>query len=147
MYELETEIFLPRPLDEVFAFFADARNLEEITPPFLSFSVITEGEIDMQPGTMIDYRLRVRGVPLRWQSEITAWNPPRRFAMTWHVGRSEEEASQIDVRFEDSPTGCTIHLRHDGWEVHGTAAANLRENYNTGWDGVLTDFAARAADT
>ena len=99
MYELETDIFLPRPLDEVFAFFADARNLEEITPPFLSFSVITEGEIDMRPGALIDYKLRVRGLPLRWQSEITAWEPPYRFVdeqrrgpyRVWHHEHTFEE--------------------------------------------------------
>lgn len=99
MYELETEIFLPRPLDEVFGFFADARNLEEITPSFLSFSVVSEGEIDMRPGTLIDYRLRVRGVPLRWQSEITAWDPPFRFVdeqrrgpyRVWHHEHTFEE--------------------------------------------------------
>ncbi|NKB90449.1 MAG: CDP-paratose 2-epimerase [Acidobacteria bacterium] len=99
MYDLETEIFLPRRLDEVFAFFADARNLETLTPSFLSFSVITEGEIDMRPGALIDYRLRVRGIPLKWQSEITAWEPPFRFVdeqrrgpyRVWHHEHTFEE--------------------------------------------------------
>ena len=76
----ESSIWLPRPLDEVFAFFSDASNLEVITPPWLSFSVVTPAPIEMQPGTLIDYRLRFRGIPLRWRSEITTWDPPHGFA-------------------------------------------------------------------
>ena len=79
-YELATWQWLPRPRPEVFAFFADARNLERITPAFLSFRVLTANPIDMHAGALIDYQLRLRGVPLRWQSEITLWDPPRRFA-------------------------------------------------------------------
>jgi ligand-binding SRPBCC domain-containing protein len=79
MYTLEKEILLPRPIEEVFGFFADARNLQTITPPWLHFAIKTPGEIHMRPGTRIDYRLRVRGIPLTWVSEITAWEPPHRF--------------------------------------------------------------------
>jgi len=76
----ESSLWLPRPLDEVFEFFSDASNLEVITPPWLKFSVVTPRPIEMRPGTLIDYRLRFRGFPLRWRSEITAWDPPHRFA-------------------------------------------------------------------
>lgn len=79
MFTLEAEVVLPRPLDEVFAFFSSARNLEILTPPFLRFQVLTPEPIVMEPGTVIDYRLRLRGVPLRWQSVISAWEPPHRF--------------------------------------------------------------------
>jgi ligand-binding SRPBCC domain-containing protein len=80
VHTFTSEIWLPRPVQDVFAFFADARNLQKITPPWLSFEVLTPGKITMAPGALIDYRLRVRGVPIRWQSEITVWEPPRRFA-------------------------------------------------------------------
>jgi ligand-binding SRPBCC domain-containing protein len=74
-----SKIWLRRPLEEVFAFFADAGNLQALTPDWLDFSVVTPAPILMRGGTLIDYRLRLRGFPIRWQSEITAWEPPRRF--------------------------------------------------------------------
>jgi ligand-binding SRPBCC domain-containing protein len=73
------EIQLPRPIDEVFAFFADARNLQTLTPPWLRFEILTPGSIEMARGMQIDYRLRLHGLPLRWTSKITAWETPRRF--------------------------------------------------------------------
>ena len=76
---LQSEIWLPRPLEEVFAFFADPRNLQDLTPDWLDFSIVTPTPVLMRPGARIDYRLRVHGFPIRWQSEITAWDPPRRF--------------------------------------------------------------------
>lgn len=78
-FRLHAVCELPRPVDEVFAFFADARNLERLTPPFLNFEVLTPDPIDMREGALIDYRLRVRGLPLRWQSRISVWEPPHRF--------------------------------------------------------------------
>ncbi len=77
-YRLETKLFVPALLQDVFTFFADARNLETITPPSLRFKVLTP-EVTMCQGARIDYRLRLRGLPFRWQSEITAWEPNVRF--------------------------------------------------------------------
>jgi ligand-binding SRPBCC domain-containing protein len=76
---LTTEQVLPRPLHELFPFFAEARNLERITPPWLRFEVLTPGPISMRAGALIDYRLRWRGLPLRWRTEIEVWEPPHRF--------------------------------------------------------------------
>lgn len=76
---LETEMWIARPREEVFPFFADAHNLETITPPLVRFAILTPDPIEMRVGLRIDYRLHVRGLPLRWQSEITAWEPPNRF--------------------------------------------------------------------
>lgn len=79
-YTLQTELWLPRPRDEVFAFFSEARNLESLTPPWLKFEVLTPGPIEMRPGALIDYRIRIHGIPFRWRTEITEWHPPHRFA-------------------------------------------------------------------
>jgi ligand-binding SRPBCC domain-containing protein len=79
LFKLETELWLPHRRDEVFRFFADAFNLETLTPPWLKFEVLTPRPIEMRVGLQIDYRLRLRGLPLRWRSEITAWEPPGRF--------------------------------------------------------------------
>ena len=78
-FTLTTEQWLPRPLPEVFAFFADAGNLDALTPAWLRFEILTPRPIAMKVGALIDYRLRFRGLPIRWQSEISDWQPPRRF--------------------------------------------------------------------
>jgi ligand-binding SRPBCC domain-containing protein len=77
--EFTAEKTLPRPIDEVFAFFADAGNLQAITPPWVHFQILTPRPIEMRVGTLIDHRLKIRGVPVRWRSEITVWEPPHRF--------------------------------------------------------------------
>ena len=74
---LSTRIFLPRSIDSVFAFFADAGNLETITPKSLRFRIVTPRPIEM--GTLIDYRLSLRSVPIRWRTEISNWDPPYKF--------------------------------------------------------------------
>jgi len=76
---MQTELWVPRPIAEVFQFFADARNLEQITPPWLRFRILAPASIEMRVGARIAYLLRIRGVPVRWESEITAWEPPHRF--------------------------------------------------------------------
>jgi ligand-binding SRPBCC domain-containing protein len=83
---LETDLWLPRPLHEVFAFFSDASNLNALTPPWLHFQIESPQPLTMGQGTRIDYRLRLHGVPLRWRTEITVWEPPHRFVDTQREG-------------------------------------------------------------
>ncbi len=75
-----SEVYLARPIEEVFAFFSDAANLEKLTPPWLNFQILTPRPIPMAVDTRIQYRLRLHGIPIRWESKISAWDPPRRFA-------------------------------------------------------------------
>ena len=78
-FTLHDELWLPRPVAEIFPFFADAGNLEKITPPWLSFHVLTPAPIAMRPGALIDYQIKVHGLPIRWRTEIVEWEPPHRF--------------------------------------------------------------------
>jgi ligand-binding SRPBCC domain-containing protein len=79
-HRLEREQLVPRPLAEVFAFFAQARNLERTTPPWLRFEVLTPEPIEMGAGALIEYRLRLHAVPLRWLTHIEEWQHERAFA-------------------------------------------------------------------
>lgn len=72
-------MWVPRPPAQVFPFFAAAENLERLTPAWLSFRILTPLPIAMQEGTLIDYRIGVRGLPLRWRTRIARWEPPHAF--------------------------------------------------------------------
>ena len=67
------------PREEVFRFFSNAENLESITPPELGFHIVSPRPIYIKKGTLIDYKLSMRGIPFRWRTEITHWEPPFEF--------------------------------------------------------------------
>jgi ligand-binding SRPBCC domain-containing protein len=112
-YHLERSLFIPRPRTEVFPFFADAANLERITPPFLRFHILTPPPIDMRTGTLIDYQLRLYGLPLRWRTRIEACEPPDYF---------------IDMQL--SGPYKAWHHRHDFAEVPGGTEMRDRVDYD-----------------
>ena len=125
VHTLRREQRLPVPPDEVFAFFADAFNLERITPPWLGFRIATPGPIAMGPGTLIEYRLRLHGVPVRWLTRIEVWEPGRRFVdvqvrgpyRMWHHTHEFEGAGSGDTIVRDTvryamplgPVGALAH--------------------------------------
>ena len=76
---LERTQIIDLPREQVFDFFADAVNLERITPPELNFHIVTPQPIDIKNGCLIDYQLKLRGIPIKWKTEITGWNPPCSF--------------------------------------------------------------------
>jgi ligand-binding SRPBCC domain-containing protein len=94
------------PILEVFDFYGDARNLERITPPWLGFEVMTPGPIEMGVGTLIEYRLRLHRVPVRWRTRIEAWEPPRRFLDV--QARGPYSLWEHTHEFEEDGPGATI---------------------------------------
>ena len=78
-YVLTCAVVLSRSRDEVFGFFSDAFRLEQITPDWLNFRILTPGPIELSKGSLIDYRIRLHGIPIGWQTEISSWEPPYSF--------------------------------------------------------------------
>lgn len=141
-FVLIAEQLLPRPRHEVFEFFCDAFQLEALTPPWLNFSVLTPAPIPMSAGTLIDYRLGVHGLPLKWQSRIEVWEPPLRFVdvqvrgpyRRWHHEHRFEELDDgtlcRDVVHYSVPGGRLVEkclVRPDLVRIFRFRQARLRE--------------------
>ena len=73
MYEFHQETRIPYPVEEVFQFFSNAENLERITPSFLGFQILTPTPLQIKTGTLIDYKLKIHGFPMRWRTRISSW--------------------------------------------------------------------------
>ena len=117
-YLLETTQLLACPLEEVFAIFSDAFQLERITPPWLHFQVLTPAPIEMATGTLIDYRLRLHGIPLRWRTRIAAWEPPYRFIDEQLKGPYRWWVHEHT--FEETPSGILMKDRVDYGFIGGS---------------------------
>jgi ligand-binding SRPBCC domain-containing protein len=107
VHRLERSQRIPGRRDEVFTFFADASNLEAITPPFLHFRILSPLPIEMRSGTRIDYALSLGGVPFRWRTRITEWEPGTRFV-------DEQESGPYAIwrhthRFDDQGSSTVMH--------------------------------------
>lgn len=105
-WRLTLSQWLAKPPNELFPFYADAFNLEQITPKLLNFKVVTPPPIEMAVGTLINYRLRVRGVPIRWTTKITEWDPPYRFCDTQLKGPYKRWVHTHRFTEEDGGTRC-----------------------------------------
>ncbi len=143
-YRLEAEIWVPQPREAVFAFFSDAYNLEAMTPPWMNFHVATPAPIVMSEGTLIDYRLRLHGIPLSWRSVISLWEPPYRFVdeqvrgpyRMWHHEHQFEEQNGgtlvRDLVDYAVPGGAFIHwllVRRDIDRIFAYRTAHLQQRF------------------
>ena len=116
VWRLTMSQWLNAPREALFSFFADAYNLEKITPDLLGFKVLTPEPIEMGPGTLIDYKLKVRGVLIRWRTLIETWEPCDKFTdeqlkgpyKRWHHTHSfvdENGGTRCDDLVEYAPPG------------------------------------------
>lgn len=133
MYSIHTEIVLPCSRERVFSFFSDPHNLEIITPEWLRFRVLSRG-IEMKLGSFIDYRLRLRGIPIRWQSEITTWNPPYCFVDQQCRGPYAEWIHTHQFEEMEGSTKVADNVRYDHlggrWVNYLFVARNLEEIFS-----------------
>lgn len=104
--QIHAETIVPAPLDETFAFFSDASNLERLTPPWLNFRIRTPAPIDMREGAEIDYRIVLYGWPIPWRSRIDVWEPGRRFVDRQLLG--PYRWWHHEHRFEPAPGGTRV---------------------------------------
>ena len=115
---------IKKNIEQLFDFFSKAENLNIITPPILGFKIITPLPVEMKKGTIIDYKIKLNGIPFRWRTEITKWDPPCFFEDTqiwgpykmWiHEHRFEEKdgmTNMIDTVRYLSPGGIFEFIPH-----------------------------------
>ena len=102
--------------EDIFEFFASAENLERLTPPWLNFKILSALPIDMDAGTVIEYQIKLHGIPIRWESEITLWDPPHNFCDVQRKGPYRKWVHEHI--FETSDVGTLVRDRVN-YEVIG----------------------------
>ena len=112
LHTLTTSMSLPLPRDQVLAFFAEASNLERITPPELGFEIVTPQPLHLCEGTRIDYRLHLFGIPFSWQTEIQRWNPPEEFVDVQRRGPYKHWVHTHRFREDDGVTTIEDHVEY-----------------------------------
>jgi ligand-binding SRPBCC domain-containing protein len=117
IHSLDSTVWLPRPIGEVFAFFSDAFNLQVLTPPWLNFSVLSPSPINMACGARILYRLRLHRIAIAWKSEITAWDPPYRFVDEQIHGPYRRWHHEHHFAERDGGTDVQDHVEYDVYAV------------------------------
>jgi ligand-binding SRPBCC domain-containing protein len=120
-FALHAEQWLPCARSKLFDLFSDAFKLETLTPPLLRFQVLTPPPIVIRTGTLIDYKLRLHGIPIRWQSEISEWEPPSRF-VDWQT-RGPYRLWRHEHRFVEQ-LGGTLAIDHVEYRAPGGSLVN-----------------------
>lgn len=109
---LDRSIWVPQQLSQVFPFFAEAKNLEQLTPDWLRFEILSDLPIEMQRGTLIDYRIRLYGIPMRWRTLISSWEPPFRFVDEQILGPYSQWWHEHTFEERDGGTLLRDHVRY-----------------------------------
>lgn len=137
IYSLKREQLIPRPLDEVFAFFGDAENLERITPSWLNFNIVSPRPIAMAAGTHIVYRLKWHGVPMKWVTEIVEWAPPYKFVDVQLQGPYKLWRHTHTFEADGARTRMTDHVSYRlpfGWIGQVAHALSVKKNVHEIFD-------------
>ena len=120
-FELFTEQYIPCSIEEVFNFYSEAKNLNLITPKFLDFNILSQSSASIEEGTILKYRLKIHGVPIKWKSLIKQWSPPNKFMdvqltgpyLKWHHIHSfssfDDKTKVTDKVEYIVPGGALIH--------------------------------------
>jgi ligand-binding SRPBCC domain-containing protein len=145
-YRISTETLIDAPINTVFDFFSKAENLEQLTPKTLKFKILTPLPIEMKMGALIDYKISIRGIPMRWKTEIAIWEPGKRFVdrqlkgpyKQWiHEHRFVPEGTKtrmfdnVDYALPFGPLGQIVHTLFVKREVEGIF--RFREQAITQW--------------
>ena len=137
---LERTQVVPVAIDDAFAFFADARNLERITPPWLGFRIVEAPE-QLAVGARLRYRLTLFGIPIRWRTEIVEWNPPRGFVDVQRRGPFLLWEHAHRLRTVEGGTEIYDHVRYRLFL--GPLGALVRRLLVRGWVEGIFDYRAR----
>ena len=78
-FQINKTQFIEKPIDVVFSFFSKPENLEKITPQYLHFEILNDSPIHMKEGLVINYKMKIRKIPVKWSSVIKSYNPPFSF--------------------------------------------------------------------
>jgi len=117
LHILNKQTLINKPLEEVFSFFSKPGNLNLITPPELGFEILTELPFEMKKGAVIDYVIKLKGIPLKWKTEITKWEPPFLFEDTQLKGPYKIWIHEHSFKETKSGTIMTdiVKYRSPGW--------------------------------
>jgi ligand-binding SRPBCC domain-containing protein len=121
-FTLERQTVIDQPIDIVFSFFSDASNLEVLTPLWLNFNILTVLPIKMKAGAQINYKLKLHGIPVKWQSDITKWDPPNKFVDEQTQGPYTKWVHTHE--FTETPQGILIKDRVE-YQVPGGFISNF----------------------
>ena len=142
---LVREQVLPGAPADVFEFFADAFNLEAITPPLLRFRVVTPEPIEMRAGTILQYLLRLRGLALDWLTRIAEWAPGERFVDEQLVGpyRLWHHTHEFELHRDGTLMRDTVRYALPLWPLGEVAAPIVRRELRRIFDYRREQCAAR----
>ena len=126
IHALTSEIWLPGPINSVFEFFSLPENLNRITPAWLDFRILNSGNTIINDSTRIDYRLKIRGITVNWQSEIRLWDPPKSFVDVQLKGPYKSWVHHHE--FEEREGGTLVRDRVE-YTLHGWVFESLLNHF------------------